>query len=130
MYEHYVEEGLFDHAYRFDPETWTIPRAMQIEPATINFPTRSSVYTASMDPFEQRWIDDVVSAYNDTAGRLVYDPALVYNAGRWVYDPATGLTGSHLVYSNNSISWTAQPLIWSEDEKDDLAEDVDMSAFI
>lgn len=116
MDEHYVEEGLYSHVYRFDPEAWTISSSIPIEPVTVNFPAQASVNTVSVDPIERRWIDNVMSAYNDTAGH-------------WVYDPAP-IAGSHLVHSNNGISWTAQPLIWPEDEKDDLVEDVDLSMFI
>lgn len=116
MYEHYVEEGLYNHEYRFDPEAWTIPKAIPIEPVTVNFPAQASVNAVSVDPVERSWIDNVMSTYNDIAGR-------------WAYNPAP-TAGSHLVYSNSGISWTAQHLIWPEDEKDDLVEDVDLSMFI
>lgn len=115
MNELYIEEDIFNHEYRFNPEAWTTANAIPIEPVTVNFHARTSANTASVDPIERRWVDGVVSTYT----------------GHWVYNPAEiGLAGSHLIYTNNGISWTAKPLIWPEDEKDDLAEDVDLSMFI
>lgn len=130
MYEHYAEEDIFNeedlfhHEYRFDPEAWSIPKAIPIEPATINFHTRPSVNTASIDPIERRWIDDVVSAYNDTAGH-------------WVYN-ATATAESRPLFQG----WTINPPICDadgirvmiplsqEEKEDDLVEDVDLSMFI
>lgn len=115
MYEYYTEENLFNHEYRFNPEAWTIANAIPIKPVTVNFPAQASANTVGIDTTEQSWIDNIMSAYNDSAGY-------------WAYN--TTRVGPCHPFTCNADEIRVMVPSSQEEKEEDLVEDVDLSMFI